>query len=143
MNWHTASPDRYLLLKAFAKENRKYMTEAESVLWSSIKGNALGHKFLRQHIIGDYIVDFFCRDCQLVIEVDGGYHSERTQQEDDAVRQQCLEEMGYKVIRFTNEAILVDIKTTIDTIIKYLSDPQVLPLSRGIRGGLLDNANNV
>ena len=116
MNWHTASPDRYLLLKAFAKENRKYMTEAESVLWSSIKGNALGHKFLRQHIIGDYIVDFFCRDCQLVIEVDGGYHSERTQQEDDAVRQQCLEEMGYKVIRFTNEEVLFNLDKTINTI---------------------------
>ena len=123
MNWHTASPDRYLLLKAFAKENRKYMTEAESALWKYLKGNNLGHKFLRQHIIGDYIVYFVCRDTRLVIEVDGGYHSERTQQDDDAVRQQWIEEMGYKVIRFSNEAILVDIKTTIDTIINYLSDP--------------------
>ena len=63
------------------------MTEAESALWKYLKGNALGHKFLRQHIIGDYIVDFFCRYRQLVIEVDGGYHSERTQYEDDADRQ--------------------------------------------------------
>ena len=55
MNWHTASPDRYNLLKAFAKENSKYMTEAESALWKYLKGNGLGHKFLRQHIIGDYI----------------------------------------------------------------------------------------
>ena len=123
MNWHCASPDRYLLLKDFAKENRRYMTEAESALWMYLKGNALGHKFLRQHIIGDYIVDFFCRDRQLIIEVDGGYHAERTQQEDDAVRQQRLEEMGYKVIRFSNEAILVDIKTTLDTIINYLTTP--------------------
>ena len=99
------------------------MTEAESALWKYLKGNNLGHKFLRQHIIGDYIVDFLCRDKRLVIEVDGGYHSERTQQDDDAVRQQWIEEMGYKVIRFSNEAILVDIKTTIDTIINYLSDP--------------------
>ena len=57
------------------------------------------------------------------IEVDGGYHSERTQQEDDAVRQEWLESVGYKVIRFSNEAILVDIKTTIDTIINNLSNP--------------------
>ena len=106
------------------------MTEAESALWKYLKGNALGHKFLRQYIIGDYIVDFFCRDKQLVIEVDGGYHSERTQQENDAVRQQWLEEMGYKVIRFNNEAILVNTKNTIDTI-KKLMDPQVIPLSRG------------
>ena len=123
MNWHCASPDRYLLLKEFAMENRRYMTEAESALWMYLKGNALGHKFQRQHIIGDYIVDFFCRDRQLIIEVDGGYHAERTQQEDDAVRQQRLEEMGYKVIRFSNEAILVDIKSTIDTIINNLSTP--------------------
>jgi len=134
MNWHTASPDRYNLLKAFAKENRKYMTEAESALWKYLKGNGLGHKFLRQHIIGDYIVDFLCRDKMLVIEVDGGYHSERTQQEDDAVRQQWLESIGYKVIRFSNEEILVDIKTTIDTIVKNLRDPQVIPLSRGTEG---------
>jgi len=99
------------------------MTEAESALWKYLKGNSLGHKFLRQYIIGDYIVDFFCRDRQLVIEVDGGYHSERTQQEDDKVRQQWLEEMGYKVVRFSNEAILVDIKTTLDTIINYLTTP--------------------
>ena len=89
------------------------MTDAESALWSQIKGNALGHKFLRQHIIGDYIVDFLCRDVQLVIEVDGGYHSERQQQEDDRVRQEWLESVGYRVIRFTNEEILCDIENTL------------------------------
>ncbi len=127
MNWHTASPDRYNLLKAFAKENRKYMTEAESALWKYLKSNGLGHKFLRQHIIGDYIVDFLCRDKLLVIEVDGGYHSERIQQEDDAVRQQWLEEMGYKVIRFTNEDVLLNLITTIQTIKNNLSDANLSP----------------
>ena len=77
MEWKTASPDRYELLKRFAKENRQFMTEAERALWMRLRGNALGHKFLRQHIIGDYIVDFLCRDAQVVIEVDGGYHKER------------------------------------------------------------------
>ena len=77
MEWKTASPDRYELLKRFAKENRQFMTEAERALWMHLRGNALGHKFLRQHIIGDYIVDFLCRDAQVVIEVDGGYHKER------------------------------------------------------------------
>ena len=92
------------------------MTEAESALWKYLKGNGLGHKFLRQHIIGDYIVDFLCRDKLLVIEVDGGYHSERTQQEDDAVRQQWLESIGYKVIRFKNEEVTSDIKYVINKI---------------------------
>ena len=130
MNWHTASPDRYLLLKEFAKENRRYMTEAESALWMYLKGNAQGHKFLRQHIIGDYIVDFLCRDKMLVIEVDGGYHSERTQKEDDAVRQQWLEEMGYKVIRFTNEDVLLNLESTILTIKQNLLD-YTLPPKQG------------
>lgn len=75
MKWKSANPDRYELLKSFAKENRKYMTDAERLLWSYLKGGSFGHKFLRQHIIGDYIVDFLCRDAQVVIEVDGGYHN--------------------------------------------------------------------
>ena len=153
MEWKTASPDRYELLKEFAKENRQFMTEAEKALWMHLKGNALGHKFLRQHIIGDYIVDFLCRDAQVVIEVDGGYHKERhflyktppagdlmlnkslptqgsvegleglvrDQVEEDRIRQEWLESIGYKVLRFTNEQILRNIdyaltiiKTTID-----------------------------
>lgn len=150
MRWKSASPDRYELLKAFAKENRQFMTEAERTLWMRLRGNVLGHKFLRQHIIGDYIVDFLCRDAQVVIEVDGEYHKERhflykyphtyflmpnkilptqggveglvrDQVEEDRIRQEWLESIGYKVLRFTNEQILYNIdyalaiiKTTID-----------------------------
>ena len=164
MEWKTASPDRYELLKEFAKENRRFMTEAENALWMHLKGNALGHKFLRQHIIGDYIVDFLCRDAQVVIEVDGGYHKERqfqyksphidffmqslptqgglegleslpmqgdlegqgilcirNQVEEDRIRQEWLESVGYKVLRFTNEQILNDIDCAL-TIIKTTID---------------------
>ena len=70
-----ASPDRYGLLKVYARENRKNMTLAERVLWMSLSKKFLGHKFYRQHIIGDYIVDFLCHEDGLIIEVDGGYHS--------------------------------------------------------------------
>ena len=58
------------------------MTLAESFLWQNLRANALDHKFLRQHVIGDYIVDFVCRDDGLVIEVDGAYHAEREQHHD-------------------------------------------------------------
>ena len=141
MKWKSANPDRYELLKSFAKENRKYMTDAERLLWSYLKGGSLGYKFLRQHIIGDYIVDFYCRDAQVVIEVDGGYHNpshgnEKTdvsmepltgdivldspkknetswqnnsnQVQEDRDRQEWLESVGYKVVRFTNEQVLYD-----------------------------------
>ena len=116
MNWKTASPDRYELLKGFAHENRKFMTEAESVFWNRVKGGAIGHKFLRQHIAGDFIVDFLCRDAQLVVEIDGGYHAERTQEWDDTLRQQWLQSVGYHVIRFTNNEVLFDIDHTIQVV---------------------------
>lgn len=104
------SADQFLYgrLKEFAKENRQHETEAEAVLWNSIRNRTLGVKFLRQYIIDVYIVDFVCRESRLVIEVDGGYHAERTQQENDEIRTRRLQELGYRVIRFANDAILYD-----------------------------------
>ena len=93
------------------------MTLAESVLWEALrKGGIDGYKFLRQHIIGDYIVDFLCRDSGLVIEVDGGYHLEPRQQESDEQRAEWLEQQGYTVMRFSNEEVLNEIENVIKTI---------------------------
>ena len=116
IDFRTSSPDRYRILKDFAIENRKNMTEAESVLWNSLRNKSLGVKFLRQHIIGDYIVDFVCQETGLIIEVDGGYHSEPCQKEDDETRTRYLESNGFKVIRFTNEEILFNIESVINRV---------------------------
>lgn len=116
IDFRTSSPDRYRILKDFARENRKNMTEAESVLWNSLRNKGLGVKFLRQHIIGDYIVDFVCQETGLIIEVDGGYHSEPCQKEDDETRTRYLESKGFKVIRFTNEEILFNIESVINKV---------------------------
>ena len=121
MSYKTASPDRYGLLKAFARENRKNATLAETVLWEYLRDGELGEKFLRQHVIGDYIVDFVSRHGGLVIEVDGGYHSEPRQQEDDKTREEYLEQMGYHVIRFTNEEVLYDIENVLNQIENYFN----------------------
>ena len=121
MSYKTASPDRYGLLKAFARENRKNATLAEMVLWEYLRDGELGEKFLRQHVIGDYIVDFVSRHGGLVIEVDGGYHSEPRQQEDDKTREEYLEQMGYHVIRFTNEEVLYDIENVLNQIENYFN----------------------
>ena len=122
MGYKNASPDRYGLLKAFARENRKNATLAESVLWEQLRDNNLGVKFLRQHVIGDYIVDFVSRKGGLVIEVDGGYHAERQKQEDDQYRESVLEQMGYHVLRFTNEEVLYEIEDVIERINKYFKN---------------------
>jgi len=86
--YKNANPMEYALLKAYARENRKNQTDAESILWNHIRGKSLGVIFLRQYIIGDYIADFACLEPKLVIEVDGGYHSEPRQAEDDTMRQE-------------------------------------------------------
>jgi very-short-patch-repair endonuclease len=119
MSYKTASPDRYELLKTFARENRRNATEAEALLWEYLRNNALGVKFLRQHVIGDYIVDFVSRQDGLVIEVDGAYHSEPLQIKDDIQREQVLEQMGYHVIRFTNEEVLYNTEWVIEQIEEY------------------------
>lgn len=81
---------------------------AEMALWQCLADNTLGTKVLRQHIIGDYIVDFLIPYYNIVIEVDGGYHAERQQQEDDNIRAEALNRMGLYVMRFKNEEVLSD-----------------------------------
>ncbi len=126
MAFKTASPDRYELLKEFARENRRNATLAETVLWEHIRDNALGVKFLRQHIIGDYIVDFLSRKGNLIIEVDGGYHAERKQMEEDKWREDNLTQMGYHILRFSNEEILYDINHVILKIKNDLRQNEII-----------------
>ena len=107
--WQVADLMDYEILKNNAKENRKNMTEAESAFWCVAKGNGLGEKCRRQYIIGDYIADFFFRKSMLIVEIDGGYHFTKEQQQKDSERQKWLEHKGYRVLRFTNEQVLCDI----------------------------------
>lgn len=116
----TADPIEYGLLKENAKKNRKNMTEAESAFWSMVKRNALGQRCIRQHVIGEYIVDFLFRKSKVVVEIDGGYHFTSEQQQEDAIRQDWLEHMGYKVVRFTNEEVLFDTENVIKKLIEQL-----------------------
>ena len=87
MDFKTEYPDSYSVTKTNAKANRSKMTDAESLLWHYLRQEKLGVRFRRQHIIGDYIVDFISLKQRLVIEVDGGYHNEIVQQQEDRIRQ--------------------------------------------------------
>ena len=119
-HYETAAPDRYQLLKEFAKENRREMTESERVLWEALRKLNCGYHFRRQHPIGDYIADFICLKRMLVIEVDGGYHSEPVQQQSDQWRTEFLENKGYTVIRFKNEDITYNLSKVIARIKEQL-----------------------
>lgn len=106
----------YPALKEYAVENRRNMTPAEKTLWQQLRCKRLGVKFLRQYIIGNYIVDFFCPSRQLIIEVDGKYHYAEDNQDFDAIRDAYLSQQGYKVLRFINEQVLCNIDQVIATI---------------------------
>ena len=119
MGYKTAAPDRYGSLKAYARENRKNATLAESVLWEQLRANDFGIRFLRQHVIGDYIVDFLAREGGLIIEVDGAYHAELEQVEKDEMREDVLCQMGYHFMRFSNEEVLFDTENVMQQIENY------------------------
>jgi very-short-patch-repair endonuclease len=83
---------------------RREPTDAEARLWSIVRGKKLENlRFRRQHPIAGYIVDFICLDARLIIEADGGQHSESVR---DHIRDVRLTELGYRVLRFSNEDIL-------------------------------------
>lgn len=139
---HTADPRLYGVLKEFAEENRKNPTEVECVLWNTLKAKGVGLKFRRQHIIEDFIVDFFCNEKKLTIELDGGYHRVPEQMKKDEERTARLQELGYTELRFTNEQVLCDIDNVIKEIIQVA---QSLPLGGDLEeaGGDLELARKV
>ncbi len=113
-DYNTADPFYYGLLKGYAAENRKFQTDEERLLWRCLSTNKLGLHFRRQHIIGCYIADFVCLKRKLIIEVDGGYHSQKEQTVKDCYRTEDLERMGFKVLRFRNEEIDTNISLVLD-----------------------------
>jgi len=116
--WKTDAP-LWDKLKPLARQNRHESTEAESLLWERLRGRrAGGFRFRRQHSIGRYIVDFYCAEKDLVVEVDGPIHEHN--QEEDASRQAFLESLGLRVIRFTNDEVMGDIEAVARRIVAAL-----------------------
>lgn len=118
---HTADPMMYGMLKERAEEMRKNPTEAEKVLWEALRANGLGVKFRQQHIIEDFIVDFYCNEYKVTVEVDGGYHNEADQMKSDKERTARLNELGYTELRFTNQEVLCDLDNVLKKIKTFCS----------------------
>lgn len=94
-------------LLEFAKSMRTNATEAESLMWQILRAKRfMNLKFRRQHVIVPYIVDFYCHDLGLVIELDGGQHAKTDAIEYDAERTKFLEALDFKVIRYWNHDVL-------------------------------------
>jgi len=101
-----------------ARRLRRSSTDAERRMWSALRDRRLmKYKFRRQHPLGDLVVDFACTEYQLVIEVDGGQHSDNSA---DQRRTAWLEDQGWKVFRFWNNDVLANTNGVIETILRAL-----------------------
>ena len=100
-------------------------TDAEAKLWWELRDRRLdGIKFRRQFPIGSYIADFVCLDAKLIVELDGGQHSESRC---DLVRDAELKERGFRILRFWNDEVLRELDAVCATIIAFVRDPKAQP----------------
>jgi very-short-patch-repair endonuclease len=92
-----------------AREQRRHPTLSEETLWQDLRDRRLGGlKFRRQHPYGPYILDFYCVQCRLCVEVDGGVHLDAEQARHDADRADFLSSQGITILRFRNEELVLD-----------------------------------
>ena len=100
-------------LTPIARKLRRASTEAEKRLWWHLRSRQLeGAKFVRQFPIGPHVADFACRDAHLVVELDGGQHSEEV----DRTRTAAIESFGYRIIRLWNNEVLANTDGVLETI---------------------------
>ena len=109
-------------MRRHARRLRRDMTDPESALWAVLRGRKMrGLRFRRQHPLGPFIVDFACLEARLVIEVDGGCHTENPEQ--DAARDTWLREQAFEVLRFWNHEVQEDLDGVLLRIWLWLGPP--------------------
>jgi very-short-patch-repair endonuclease len=102
--------------KEYRHKLRRNLTPAEARLWTCLKGSQLeGKKFRRQHGIGPYIVDFYCPEYRVIVELDGAVHEDVLRAERDE-RRLYLENLGIKILRFENKLVFEDIELVLNAI---------------------------
>ena len=111
------------VFKNFRRDLRKNQTDAEKKLWSILRNKQVnGLKFFRQYSVGSYILDFFCPEKRLAIELDGGQHNEEINKEKDQQRTDYLAQQHIRVIRFWNNAILQNIDAVYEKILNAIQE---------------------
>ena len=107
-------------LKDKRKLNRNNPTQAEAFLWSHLKESKLdGRKFRRQTSIKNFIVDFYCPEEKLIVELDGDLHFDKDVKKYDEQRTKKLEELGLNVLRFENQDVLFNLEAVLQEIKSY------------------------
>lgn len=102
------------------------MTWPEKFFWSRVKASKFQNlKFRKQHLIGPFVMDFYCASVGLVIEIDGDSHVDR---QADAERQQYLQRLGLIVLRYTNDAVLQELDSVMDNLgIRLRASGKIIP----------------
>ena len=115
------------------RELWKDPTPCESLLWARLRGSQLGgYKFRRQHSVGAYILDFYCPARRLCIEVDGNIHYGEAAITHDKERDETLNQLDIRTVRFTNNEVATDIESVLKEITAFLNaESSPLPLKKG------------
>ena len=129
----TIKPPLPTSTKTISRRLRSVQTDAETCLWRRLRSRQIdGYKFRRQHPIPPYVADFCCLEAKLVIELDGSQHTI----ESDAARTRFLETRGWKVVRFWDTDVLLNIEGVLDAIWNILGPrtltPTPLPMGEGL-----------
>ena len=103
------------MIAPYVKRLRTSMTDAERKLWRALRARSIGAKFRRQVPLGPYIVDFVCFETKVVLEVDGSQHADNKR---DAIRDRYFIDRGYRVLRFWNTDVLLNL----DNVLLQISD---------------------
>lgn len=116
------------------KKLRKSSSQMEGAFWRRVRNNQIGYKFRRQHGIGQYVVDFYCPELQLVIEIDGDSHAEKEHIEYDKAREYFFRKLNLRIIRYYNRDIVNNIEGVFEDLlarIEKLTNPIYPPLNQG------------
>jgi very-short-patch-repair endonuclease len=110
-----------------ARKLRKSMSLPENMLWQRLRAGQLGMKFRRQHPIGAYVVDFYCRDAKLIVEIDGEAHNRGNRPARDAARDIYLMRLGYEIVRIAAVEVLKNADAVAEAIAAKASNPHHQP----------------
>ena len=124
-------------VKDLRRHLRRSLTPAEATLWKALQGSKLaGKKFRRQHSIGNYVVDFYCPECNLAVELDGENHFNSMASEYDLRRTEFLGRHNIRVLRFENRAVFEHPEGVLEAIRNYLTTATTTPSPSKTRRGL-------
>ena len=113
------------MLRQYAKQLRNNSTLSEVLLWKRIKGKSLGVEFHRQVPLSEYIVDFYCHELMLAIEIDGNSHDYKY--EHDKFRQNSLEKLGITFVRFSDLSVKKEMENVIRTLEQIIEESKTSP----------------